>query len=104
MGHKVLRGRCDRPRPTSTLLPAILFGVALATASGGATINVPADRATVQEAVDAASNGDVILLAPGTYQGGVFVDRKAVRIVSLFHTTGDTSYIARTVIRGVDPA
>lgn len=35
------------------------------------TIRVPADHATIQEAVAAASSGDRILVAPGTYLGTV---------------------------------
>ena len=39
----------------------------------GATINVPAGQATIQAAIDAASNGDTVLVADGTYTG---VDNK----------------------------
>ncbi|MDP6601731.1 MAG: right-handed parallel beta-helix repeat-containing protein, partial [Phycisphaerales bacterium] len=49
-------------------LLALLFPIAEA---GGATWTVddngPADFSSIQDAVDAASSGDVILVAPGTY-------------------------------------
>ncbi len=32
-------------------------------------LHVPAEYATIQEAVDAAVSGDTILIAPGTYTG-----------------------------------
>lgn len=42
--------------------------------SRGATINVPADQPTIQAAVNAASSGDVIRLADGTYSGPGNID------------------------------
>lgn len=52
----------------SCALPA---GAALP--GSGATINVPTDHATIQEAVDAASPYDEIVVAPGTYHESVHV-------------------------------
>lgn len=34
-----------------------------------ATIHVPADHSTIQAAIDAASGGDIVLVADGTYTG-----------------------------------
>ena len=48
---------------TTLGLGACLF----AGSASAATINVPADQATIQAAIDAASDGDVVLVAPGTY-------------------------------------
>ena len=63
-------------------------------------ILVPTDYETVQEAVDAAINGDRIILDPGNYGENVVVDNKDIIIGSKYLTTGDDFYILTTRIGG----
>jgi hypothetical protein len=44
-------------------------------AATGKTIKVPADKATIQAAVDAAASGDLILISPGVYKESVDVTK-----------------------------
>jgi PKD repeat protein len=107
---KLVRGRAIACLVTSLLL-VVLFtgsnaGARLSSAEGaaaqmGTTINVPGDQPTLQAAVAAAAGGDTILLAPGTYQGGVYIQNKALTIASRFQTTGEASYIEQTVVSGI---
>ena len=41
----------------------------------GATLRVPQDYPTIQAAVESARPGDEVVISPGTYGGGVFVDK-----------------------------
>lgn len=41
----------------------------------GATLRVPQDYSTIQAAIESASPGDEVVISPGTYEGGVFVDK-----------------------------
>jgi hypothetical protein len=56
-------------------------GAGTGSASTSRTLNVPADHATIQEAVDVARPGDLVLIAPGTYRESVWVttDRIVLR-------------------------
>ena len=47
-----------------------------------ATINVPADRSTIQAAIMAASSGDTVMVAPGTYQENLNFLGKAITVAS----------------------
>ena len=46
------------------------------------TINVPADQPTIQAAINAAQNGDTVLVAPGTYSENINFVGKAVTVTS----------------------
>lgn len=51
---------------------------------------VPSQYATVQAAIDAAANGDAIVVSPGTYRENLVVDGKNVTIRSLSGDPADT--------------
>jgi hypothetical protein len=53
------------------------------TDGAGATIQVPEDHDTIQAAVDAASPGDLVLIAPGTYEEAVDVETEDLTIRGL---------------------
>ena len=62
-------------------------------ASWGATIVVPTQQPTIQAAINAASNGDTITVAPGTYKENLDFNGKAITLVS-------TNGAASTIIDG----
>ncbi len=84
------------------ILPLVLF---FATAiSSAKIINVPADQSTIQDGINAASNGDTVLVYPGTYFENINFHGKKIVLTSRFCESGDLSYIQSTIINGSRPA
>jgi len=54
--------------------------------------------ASIQDDIDAASDGDTVLIDPGTHTGSINFQGKNIVVGSLFLTTGDTSYMRSTII------
>ncbi len=50
--------------------------------SNADTLNVPGDHATIQAAVTAATNGDTVLVAPGTYLENITIEGKQLILES----------------------
>jgi len=82
------------------LLTLITGSLLFTTISFATIINVPADYSTIQSGIDAASNGDTVLVSPGTYTENINYNGKIIVVGSLFLTTSDTSYISSTIIDG----
>ncbi|MCI0364994.1 MAG: right-handed parallel beta-helix repeat-containing protein [Phycisphaerales bacterium] len=81
----MFHARHPRPTPFSPCSIAILTVVTggLAANAGATILNVPADFATIQAAINAAVNGDEVLIAPGTYvasQLGLTLTNKAITL------------------------
>jgi len=68
-------------------------------------LNVPTVYPTLQEALNNAVEGSIILLAPGTYEVNetLFIDKNNITIASRYLTSRDEKDIDTTIIAG-DPA
>ena len=63
-------------------------------------INVPADIDSIQGGINLATDGDTVLVQPGTYLENINYNGKNIVVGSLILIAGDTSYISRTIIDG----
>ena len=73
----------------------VFIGIMMFTAGGAwaaVVINVPADYTTIQAAVDAASSGNTISVAAGTYTESVSIDKS----VTIMGAGADQTYVEST--------
>jgi hypothetical protein len=77
--------------------PLLLTLLASSVTRGQTTFRVPQDLPTIQAGIDAASDGDTVLVAPGNYAVNLNFEGKAINV-----TTGATSYgspvVAATIL------
>ena len=66
-------------------------------------INIPDDQPSIQAGIDAATDGDTVLVADSTYFENINFKGKAITVASHFLVDGDTSHISKTIINGSQP-
>ncbi len=64
------------------------------------TFFVPTDYPQIQEAVNAADSGDVVIIEEGSYYQQFSFEGKAITVGSRFVLDQDTSHISKTIIDG----
>src|SRR5262245_32945812 len=67
---------------TASFAFAIVSAMVLPASSQAATIRVPADAASIQQAIDAAAGGDSVLVSPGTYVETITFRGKPITVES----------------------
>ena len=68
------------------------------------TLQVPSEYSTIQLAINASTDGDIVLIAPGTYYENINFIGKAITVASHFLTTGNATHINNTIIDGSQPS
>jgi len=83
----------------------ILLGLFLILTSNSFAIirNVPGAYSSINAAISASTNGDTILVQPGTYSENINFRGKKVVLTSKFYMNNDYSFINNTIINGSSP-
>lgn len=63
-------------------------------------IDIPGDYTTIQQGINASTDGDTVLVQPDVYVENIDFLGHSISVGSLFLTSGDTTYISQTIING----
>lgn len=83
-----------------TLIITFVFIFASQSVSNCQILLVPGDYPGIQEGINAAKNGDTVLVADGEYFENIHFRGKRIVVGSLFIIDGDTRHIVKTIING----
>jgi parallel beta-helix repeat protein len=75
------KGFCHMMRSRYTIIFLFLFYTSIPCIRAQKNILVPQDQPTIQGAINAASNGDTVMIAPGTYVGPFNFNGKAIMVM-----------------------
>ena len=73
--------------------------LALSVQSHAATIFVPDDNETIAGGIEIAADGDTVMVKPGRYVENLIIEKNIV-LGSRYLETGDTTFVAETIIDG----
>jgi parallel beta-helix repeat protein len=86
---------CSRRSLKNALRIAVCVLAAASSVWGQATIHVPKEQPTIQGGINAAQNGDTVLVAPGAYKEAIDFKGKAITVTS-------SGGAASTIIDGIN--
>jgi hypothetical protein len=86
-----------------SILMIFSLGMVFSTITSATIINVPADQPTIQEGINAAVDGDTVLVADSLYYENINFKGKDITVASHFLIDRDTTHIDSTIINGSLP-